>query len=357
MNNGPIRVLVVDDSAVVRGLLTRALSADASIVVAGSAHNGKVALEWLRKNPAEVVVLDVEMPVLGGLETLQLLRAEFPKIAVVMASALTVRGGEITLRALSLGAAGCIAKPQSSSMQESIQQVVRELVPLVKALGAKALGGKAPTPAAGRPAVRSSKSGPHVPPRLVVIGTSTGGPNALMAVLGGLPADFKLPILIVQHMPATFTPILARHIEQTARRPCREGTEGEAVKPGTTYVAPGGFHMALSRQDDDLKIHLNQNPPECFCRPSVNPLFRSAADTCGRALLSVILTGMGEDGLEGSKKIVQVGGHLIAQDEATSVVWGMPGAVVHAGLAHQILPLPQIAPAIARHCMQGASIR
>jgi two-component system chemotaxis response regulator CheB len=352
VNNGPIRVLVVDDSAVVRGLLTRALSADAGIVVAGSAHNGKVALEWLRKNPAEVVVLDVEMPVLGGLETLQLLRAEFPKIAVVMASALTVRGGEITLRALSFGAAGCIAKPQSSSMQESIQQVVRELVPLVKALGQKS-----PAPAAARPVVRAAVSGLHVPPRLVVIGTSTGGPNALMAVLSALPPDFKLPILIVQHMPATFTPILARHIEQAAHRPCHEGTEGETVKPGTTYVAPGGFHMALSRRDDDLTIHLNQNPPECFCRPSVNPLFRSAAETCGRAILSVILTGMGEDGLEGSRKLVAAGGHLIAQDEATSVVWGMPGAVVHAGLAHQILPLPQIAPAIARYCMQGASTR
>lgn len=352
MIEGPIRVLVVDDSAVVRGLLTKALSADPDIVVAGSAHNGRAGLEWLRANVAEVVVLDVEMPVLGGLETLQQLRVEFPKVAVVMASSLTVRGGEITLRALSLGAAGCIAKPQTPSMQESIQQVVRELVPLVRALGRK--------PAARPPSrhvLRPKTSSPKGPPRLVVVGTSTGGPNALLAVLPALPADFKLPILIVQHMPPTFTPILARHIEQATGRPCHEGIEGEQVKPGTTYVAPGGFHMMLAAQEDELTIRLNQNPPECFCRPSVNPLFRSAAEACGRELLSVILTGMGEDGLEGSRKIVDAGGHLIAQDEGTSVVWGMPGAVVHAGLAHEVLPLPQIASAIARYCMQGASVR
>jgi two-component system chemotaxis response regulator CheB len=353
VNADPIRVLVVDDSAVVRGLLTRALSADASIVVAGTAHNGKVALDWLQKNPAEVVVLDVEMPVLDGLETLQQLRVQFPRIAVVMASSLTVRGAEITLRAMALGAAGCIAKPQSSSMQDSIQQVVRELVPLVKALGHKPTA----TTGSSRPVRREAAAVVPVPPRVVVIGTSTGGPNALMAVLGAIPPDFPLPILIVQHMPPTFTPILARHLEQASRRKCREGVEGEVVQPGTTYVAPGGFHMEVARHESDLSIRITQGPPECFCRPSVNPLFRSVAVTCGRAVLAVILTGMGEDGLEGSRKLVDAGGHLIAQDEASSVVWGMPGAVVHAGLAHQILPLPQIAPAIVRYCLQGASHR
>lgn len=349
----PIRVMVVDDSAVVRGLLARTVEKDASLQLVGTAMHGESALTQLRRTPADVVVLDVEMPVMDGLTALQKILVEFPQTRVIMASSLTSEGAQTTCHALALGAAGCIAKPATSSLADSIDQLSRELIPLIRALGARPVEKKA-TPLPARiispPPVRTRLNAPA--PAAIVIGTSTGGPQALRMVLTSLPKDFPLPIFIVQHMPPLFTPMLARHLEADTGRPCREGMQHEIVQAGQTYVAPGDFHMEVERRDQSVRIRLTQAPQEHYCRPSVNPLFRSAAECYGASLIGVILTGMGEDGLEGSRTLIGCGARLIAQDEASSVVWGMPGAVVRAGLPHEVLPLDQIAPRLLKICLQ-----
>lgn len=341
-----IRVLVVDDSAVVRGLLTRALESDPEIVVAGTAMHGELALAYLKRHTADVVVMDVEMPVMDGLTTLRHLQKEFPRVRVIMASSLTKKGAQTTVEALSLGAAGCIAKPEARNTAESIDELVRELVPLVKALGNANL--TAPAVSFHRPVAPMKPSRPAVPPQIVVIGSSTGGPNALHEVLTMLPKDFPLPIVIVQHMPPMFTPMLAKHLEKDTGRPCAEAVDGQPIERGRTYVAPGNFHVVVEKRGDRMITLLNQNPQEHYCRPSVNPLFRSVADWYGKTAVSVMLTGMGDDGIEGTRAIHERGGYVIAQDEATSVVWGMPGAVVRENLAHEVLPLSAIARAIQR---------
>ncbi len=354
MNTPEIRVLIVDDSAVVRGLLAKALETDPQIKLAGTAMHGQSALATLKSTPVDVVVLDVEMPVMDGLTALTHIQRDYPAVQVIMASSLTYNGAETTVKALELGAAGCIAKPTSTSMSESIAKVSAELVPLVKALAVKQ---KKAIPAAVQQRMTSSfapapRRTSHFPPKLLVIGTSTGGPQALRTVLTGLPPDFPLPILLVQHMPPTFTPMLARHLAQDTGRPCGEAIHGEPIEPGRTYVAPGDYHMEVVKRGDRMGLDLHQGPPEHYCRPSVNPLFRTAADWYGPGVLAVMLTGMGEDGLEGTQTVVARGGMVIAQDEASSVVWGMPGAVVRAGLAHEVMPLPAIAAAILRRCLQ-----
>lgn len=363
MSGQVIRVLVVDDSAVVRGLLARAVQQDPALQLVGTAMHGEAALSQLRRTPTDVVVLDVEMPVMDGITTLQRIQVEFPRVRVIMASALTSEGADITCRALALGAAGCIAKPVTSNLSDSIDQLTRELVPLIKAL--KPVSPAAPLSTAvpqitgappESPRPRNGRSPSHIPPRVLVIGSSTGGPQALRGVLTALPTDFPLPILIVQHMPPLFTPMLAKHLGIDTRRPCQEGANLQPVLSGHTYVAPGDYHMELMRRDNELVTRLTQAAPEHYCRPSVNPLFRSAAAVYGSAVLAVMLTGMGEDGLEGSRTIVEAGGRLIAQDEATSVVWGMPGAVVRAGLAHEVLPLAQIGPRILRACLAEVAL-
>ncbi|MBI1347732.1 chemotaxis-specific protein-glutamate methyltransferase CheB [bacterium] len=355
MSGNPIRVLVVDDSAVVRGLLARAIESDTTLQLVGTAMHGEAALSSLRRLSVDVVVLDVEMPVMDGLTALQRIQHEFPKIRVIMASALTSEGADTTLRALSLGAAGCIAKPTSSSVSDSISQLSKDLLPLIHALGRSDRPSVAstqpkPTAAFSSPTTR----GPQHAISAVVIGTSTGGPQALRKVLCDLPSDFPLPIFIVQHMPPLFTPMLAKHIQMDSGRPAQEAIHLQNVKPGHTYVAPGDYHMELDRRDGPVRTLLTQAAPEHYCRPSVNPLFRTAADVYRQSLLAVMLTGMGEDGKEGSAAIVQRGGWLIAQDEASSVVWGMPGAVVRAGLAHEVLPLDQIGPRILHTCLELA---
>lgn len=348
-----IRVLVVDDSAVVRGLLTRALQSDPEINVAGTAMHGDLALTWLRRHSVDVVVMDVEMPIMDGLTTLRHIQKEFPRVRVVMASSLTTKGAQTTVEALALGAAGCIAKPEARNTAESIDELVRELVPLVKALGNASHA--APPPAFVRTAAPPKASRPAVPPQVVVIGSSTGGPNALQDVLKSLPRDFALPIFIVQHMPPLFTPMLAKHLERDGGRPCAEAQDGQPIERGHTYIAPGGFHVAVEKRNDRMIMTLNQNPPEHFCRPSVNPLFRSVADWYGKSAVAVMLTGMGDDGIEGTRTIHERGGYVIAQDEATSVVWGMPGAVVRENLAHEVLPLSSIARSIQRVCTPEVS--
>ena len=343
-----MRVLVVDDSAVVRGLLVRALETDPYITVAGTAMHGLAALEFLRKKPVNVVVLDVEMPVMDGVTALRAILKEFPDTQVIMASSMTYEGAKTTIQALTIGAAECIAKPVAKNAAESIAQLSQQLLPLVKAL-AQCNTQTATPPKTAFPIASSAVAIPKV----LVVGASTGGPNALSSLVAGLPVDFELPILITQHMPPMFTPMLAKHLEKDGGRPCCEATHGMLIERGHTYVAPGGFHMAIDRQDKRMVTVLNEEPPEHFCRPSVNFLFRSAAKWYGHSTLAVMLTGMGEDGIEGARELAAVGAPIIVQDKASSVVWGMPGAVAEAGLADEILSLADMGPGIVRRAKGG----
>lgn len=317
--------------------------------------HGEAALRFLSKSPVDVVLLDVEMPVMGGLETLEKIQAQHVGTNVIMVSSLTVSGAETTLKALRLGAVGCIAKPEARSASEAVAMVAKELVPMVRNLKRKvsvaAVGSPTAlrsTPSLAAPPMPPSRPRFAQPTELLVIGSSTGGPRALEQFVKGLPHDFDLPICIVQHMPAFFTPMLAKHLGEDSGRPSHEVKQDMEIEAGHIYVAPGDFHFTLMRCDRSLVASLNQAPPEHFCRPSVNPLFRSAAQRCGGGLIAVMLTGMGDDGLEGTADIHKAGGHIIAQDEATSVVWGMPGAITRAGLVHQVLPLSEIPGAVSR---------
>ena len=314
--------------------------------------HGLAAIAWLRKNEADVVVLDVEMPVMDGLTALKSILEEFPQTQVIMASSMTYEGAETTIEALKIGAAECIAKPVAKSAADSISQLTRQLLPLVKALA------QHKTPHARPSDVSSAPSPPTgAIPQVVVVGSSTGGPKALSALVAGLPADFDTPILITQHMPPMFTPMLAKHLAQDGGRPCHEASHGMLIERGHTYVAPGGFHMAIDHKNDHMLTVLNQDPPEHYCRPSVNPLYRSAAKWYGAATLAVMLTGMGEDGIEGARELAGLGAPIIVQDKASSVVWGMPAAIANAGLANEILPLDQIPAAIERICRSPVGAR
>ncbi|MEZ6045173.1 MAG: chemotaxis-specific protein-glutamate methyltransferase CheB [Planctomycetaceae bacterium] len=318
--------------------------------------HGQAAISFLGRNEVDVVLLDVEMPVMDGLSTLQEIQKLYPDVHVIMVSSYTMAGAEDTVTALSMGAAGCVAKPISNSPSDSVNQLSKELLPMVKTLG-RSRQKKTTAPSISRgDSIIHNVPGPMVTPHVVVIGTSTGGPQALRTVLTGLPKDFPLPILIVQHMPPMFTPMLAKHIAQDTGRPAKEAEHNEPIQRGVTYVAPGDFHMEVNKLGDRMVLQLNQKPPEHYCRPSVNPLFRTAAEWYRNKLLGVMLTGMGEDGIEGTQKLVENGGYMIAQNEATCVVYGMPRAVVNAGLAKQILPLDSVADAIAKHCSVPAKV-
>lgn len=359
LNTTQIHVLVVDDSVVVRGLLTRALQSDPEIVVSATAGNGSSALTILKKQTFDAVVMDVEMPILDGLETLKILQKEYPKLPVIMASTLTSRGAATTIQALANGASGCIEKPQANSASEAMKIVADQLIPLVKNLcphKSRPYAAVTQTPRSSsqaRPAaVRAANVGFSGRPQAVVIGSSTGGPQALSRVMKSLSEQVTLPIFIVQHMPAAFTPMLAEHLARDARRPAQEGRDGEPIHSGHIYVAPGNYHMYLEREGTHIVTRLNQAEQEHFCRPSVNPLYRSAAEIYGNRLLAVMLTGMGDDGIEGAHEIVSRGGYMLAQDEATSVVWGMPGAIAKANLADEVLNLDEISRKINQLCAQ-----
>jgi len=341
-----IKVLLVDDSAVIRGLMTQAINLDPEIEVVGTAMHGQTALTWLQKNQADVVVLDVEMPVMDGISCLKKLKQDYPEMPVIMASALTRKGAEVTLQALDIGAAGCIQKPVAKNASEAIEQVARNLIPLIKALV-----GQDKTLGSSHTNLRTNVAKlPAKTPMILVIGSSTGGPNALKAVLSAIPEKFTIPILVAQHMPPLFTKSLAEHIERETKRPTAEAVDGELIERGRIYVAPGDFHMVIDKQEDRMVIRLNQDSPEHFCRPSVNPLYASAARWYGSSVLAVMLTGMGDDGIEGAQSISERQGYIIVQDEQSSVVWGMPGAIANAGLANQVLPLRNIAPELIRLC-------
>jgi len=367
----PYRVMVVDDSAVIRGLLTRALEKDSAIKVVASVGNGEMALKTLSRQDVEVVVLDIEMPVMDGLTALPLLLKAQPSLQVIMASTLTRKNAEVSLRALQAGAADYMPKPSSTSELTSADSFQRELLEKVKGLAKAARPGRpVPTAAAG---TRRAAAAPAAPaalyqnraislrkassalPRLIAIGSSTGGPQALLEVLREVAAHVKLPILITQHMPATFTTLLAEHIERATGVPCAEGKDGEVVTAGRIYLAPGNYHMVAETQGTNTVLRLNQNPPENFCRPAVDPMLRSLAKIYGSSLLVIILTGMGSDGQKGATQVVEAGGTVIAQDEATSVVWGMPGAVATSGLCSAVLPIKEIGPSVRKLVMRSAA--
>jgi two-component system chemotaxis response regulator CheB len=342
----PVRVMVVDDSAVIRGMLGRWLEAEPDLALVGVAGSAEEALRRLETCAADVCVLDVEMPGMSGIEALPRLLAARPAMRVVMASALTTAGAAVSLRALDQGAADCLAKP-SARDPEGAAAFRRELVSRLRALGPSAAAATQAAPPPRRPArLRPT-------PDLLAIGCSTGGPPALTRVLGAVAPWLRVPVAVVQHMPATFTPILARNLAAATGLDVREAEHEGPLAPRSVVIAPGGRHLRLERRRDRLVALLDDAPPVNFCRPSVDPLFESAADACGERLAAVVLTGMGADGRDGARAVARRGGLVVAQDQATSVVWGMPGAVVEAGLADVVAPLDRIADALAEVMDRG----
>lgn len=355
-----IRVLVVDDSVVIRRLLTDVIQGDPELEVAATAPNGRIALAKIPQINPDVVTLDIEMPEMDGLETLVELRKTYKRLPVIMFSTLSQRGAVVTLDALSKGADDYSTKPANvGSVNASLQMVRNDLLPKIKihyqrSLGERSAGRSSAAPPSG-PSLRTLA--PLVKPRprldslwapieVVVIGVSTGGPAALAAVLPALPANFPLPIVVVQHMPPIFTRQLADRLNLHCELHVREAAPGDRLHAGGVWIAPGDFHVAIRRSGDGLALQLNQDPPENSCRPAVDVLFRSAVEACGPHVLGVVMTGMGQDGLRGCQHIREVGGRVLVQDEATSVVWGMPAAVAHAGLADGVEPLERLAPRI-----------
>jgi len=370
-----IRILMVDDAAVFRRAVAEELSNDPDLEVVGTAANGRIALAKMPQVCPDIVILDVEMPEMDGLTTLKELRKTYPRLPIIMFSALTERGAEATLDALALGATDYFTKPVNEGGLDASLKIVREqLVPEIKALCASALargiesGAKRqePGPAtqasplkqevADRPWLRPSLDGRPSPVRILAIGTSTGGPNALAEVFRRLPGDFPVPIVIVQHMPPMFTRLLAERMSTEFPIRAQEGSPGTILEPGHAWIAPGDYHMIVVRDGAKARLMLHQDPPENSCRPAADVLLRSVAKSFGSNSLTVILTGMGQDGLRGCEAIRQAGGQILAQDEATSVVWGMPGYVARAGLADRVLPLSLIGDEIVRR-VAGSSIR
>jgi len=369
------RVLVIDDSAVARGLMTRWIEEDPDLVLVGAATDGEQGIRKAEELRPELIVLDVEMPKMDGLAALPVLLKTVPGSRVVMASTLTRRGGEVTIRALSMGAADYVPKPQAGRLAGA-EEFRRDLLTKLKALAprqkkadpapaatpqlravpgapAPAKPSRAFRPVAAAPISRGTTPRSTQPPAIIAIGSSTGGPEALRLVISKCVAGLKAPIVIAQHMPALFTKILAEHLTKASNLPCKEAEDGERLLAGQVYVAPGDFHFTVRRDAAGYYAVLDQTPPINFCRPAVDPLFHSVAEATGGKALGVILTGMGHDGREGVRALRAAGGTIIAQDEATSIVWGMPGAVAEAGLADQILPLSEIGSDIVRRAKGG----
>jgi two-component system, chemotaxis family, protein-glutamate methylesterase/glutaminase len=357
--------MVVDDSVVIRGLISRWIGSEPDMVVAGSLRTGLDAVNQIERIDPDVAVLDIEMPELDGISALPLLLAKKRNLIIIMASTLTRRNAEISFKALSLGASDYIPKPESTREQSAAETFHHDLIQKIRSLGAKI---RRSAPAAASPSLAPSLDRSPRPalapvaqpqlmrrafsiqaPRALLIGSSTGGPQALMTLVAEIGAVIdRFPVLITQHMPPTFTTILAEHLARSSHRPAHEGIDGEIVKAGTIYLAPGGRHMRVVRHGAEIAIALDDGPPVNFCKPAVDPLFSSAIEVWQGGVLAVVLTGMGSDGMRGGKEIVAAGGSVIAQDEASSVVWGMPGAAANAGICAAILPLNQIAPKLVR---------
>ena len=348
----PVRVLVVDDSVVIRRLVTETLTRDPRVEVVGTAANGKLAQARVEQLAPDVVTMDIEMPEMNGIEAVRALRRAGHRMPIVMFSTLTERGAEATLDALAAGATDYVAKPTGgTSVTDALGKVAAELIPKILALaGVTPVPRHVPTPARAEagPAVRVTPGGslPSHPVRLVVVGSSTGGPEALSRFIGALTLPPPVPVLIVQHMPPVFTRQLAARLDRLGPATVVEAAAGEPLRPGTIYIAPGDHHLVVQPRAAGFAVGIQDTPPVNFCRPSVDVLFTSAVDAVGSEIVGVVLTGMGADGRTGAGQIVAAGGTVIVQDEATSVVWGMPGAVATAGFAHRVLPLPEIAGAL-----------
>lgn len=345
-----IRVLIVDDSVVMRRLLSEAIVSDPGLEVAGYAANGRIALALMDQVAPDIVTLDIEMPVMNGLATLKAMRTAGRTLPIIMFSTLTERGAEATIDALALGASDYVAKPAGTGGYNAARERIREaLVPRIKAL----CRSPRPAPKLETAALRQ-KTLPKKwtePVSIVAIGTSTGGPNALAQLLPTIPHDFPVPILIVQHMPPAFTRFLAQRLTSLCHLPVEEAEEGTVLKPGKISVAPGGYHLVVKGREPQTRMHITQDAPENSCRPSVDVLFRSVAQLFSGRALAVVLTGMGQDGLRGCEALASVGGEIIVQDEATSVVWGMPGFVAREGLADAVLPLSDVGSHIVQRVM------
>ena len=345
-SSGCIRVMVVDDSAVVRGLLVRTLEQDPAIKVLASVSNGALALRAQERHDVDVIVLDIEMPVMDGMTALPKLLSADPDVKIIIASTLTMHNAKISLEALAKGASDYIPKPGSGIHLSTAEEFKRTLVDKIKALAGK--GPPAPaTPSASHDAAHKASDITLRPygkaaPRILSIGSSTGGPQALLKLFGALRSSIQLPIFITQHMPPNFTTMMAQHLAKASGLPSAEGKDGEIVEPGRIYVAPGDYHMRAVRSGAKIAIRLDQGPPVNYCRPSVDPMLTSLVDVYGPSVLTVILTGMGHDGRDGCETVVKAGGSVIAQDEKTSVVWGMPGAAAAASVCSAVLPIDAI---------------
>lgn len=387
----PIRVLIVDDSAVIRGFVTRALGELPEVAIVASVPNGQAGVTTIKRELVDVVILDIEMPIMDGLTALPLLVEAAPWARVIMSSTLTLQGGEVSIKAMTLGAADYVTKPTSTREVDVTSEWKRDLLEKVLALGNAAwrerqrLGKTGPLPAearlSGKPSLTSgvASAAPATSaapvqrsrlyeggnivlrpvssnmPDVLAIGSSTGGPQALFAVLPHLKG-LKQPIVITQHMPKTFTTILADHITRQTGLPCDEAKPGSVLTPGRALLAAGDYHMLFEKVGTEVRTRLDQGPPENFCRPAVDPMLRSLLDMYDpKRILVTILTGMGSDGMRGSDAVVKAGGMVIGQDQPTSVVWGMPGAVATGGLCSAVLPLPEIGPWLRRKATGSAT--
>jgi len=349
-----LRVLIVDDSVVIRRLVSDIITADPDLEVAGVAANGRIALDRIPQVNPDIITLDVEMPEMDGVAAVKELRKKHTRLPVIMFSTLTERGAVTTMDALAAGASDYVTKPANvGSAIAGMARVRDDLIPKIKALcGLRSFEHRVPSSALAHPSkprIQSASGRIEV----LAIGVSTGGPSALAELLPEIPGDFPVPIVIVQHMPPVFTRLLADRLNANSQIFVRESSAGEDITAGGAWIAPGDHHMILEKSAGGARIRLNQEPAENSCRPAVDPLFRSVVQIYGAATLGVILTGMGRDGLKGCEKIAEVGGQILAQDEASSVVWGMPGFVARAGLADKILPLSQIAGEITRRAWSG----
>jgi two-component system chemotaxis response regulator CheB len=360
-----IQIMIVDDSIVVRKVLANVLSSDPDLAIAGWASNGRLALAKLQTLRPDIILLDIEMPDMNGLETIPGIRKILPHTPIIMFSTLTERGAEATLDALALGASDYVAKPSNQNMAATSEAIQRDLVPKIKALCHFPVRVQNPRSSVQSPVTEVPRSEIrfHAPPlgssqlKIVAIGVSTGGPDALSKLLPSFPANFPLPVVIAQHMPPVFTTLLAKRLASKCALPVREGQPGELLGPSCVWIAPGDYHMVVQEEDHRMRLRTQQDPRENFCRPSVDVLFRSVAAVYGAHSLGVILTGMGQDGLKGCEALCAAGASVIVQDEASSVVWGMPGYVARAGLAERILPLDQICGEIMRRVTAQPSLQ